>query len=199
MYGATEASARLTYLEPERFEEKMDSIGKPIFGVKVKVMDPDGQEVPVGQPGELVGFGPNIMLGYWKDTQASAKALDGNGYHTGDIGYQDADGYFYLKGRKDSLLKIGGHRINPLEIEDVLMETELVVETVVIGLPDKLLGHRLVALVCPKSIDCNENLILSQCNEKLPKYKMPSEIRLFRSLPKTSSGKIDRNKCLEMI
>lgn len=198
MYGATEASARLAYLEPERFEEKMASIGKPIPGVSLRVLGPDGHGVPVGEIGELVGYGPNIMMGYWKDSEATSKALDEKGYHTGDLCYQDAEGYFYVKGRKDNLVKVGGHRINPQEVEDALMETGLVVETIVLGVPDEFLGNKLVALVCPKNGDCSEKVILSRCAERLPKFKMPSKIRLMKTIPKSSSGKIDRAKCLEL-
>jgi long-chain acyl-CoA synthetase len=199
MYGATEASARLTYLEPDRFSEKIDSIGKSIQGVILKILDNKGKEVPPGQIGDLVASGDNIMMGYWKDPESTAKVLGQNGYHTGDMGYQDEDGYFHVKGRKDNMLKVGGHRINPQELEDALMETELVIETVVLGLPDGLLGHKLVALACPKNGDCSEKLILSHCAAKLPKYKMPSEVKLVRTLPKSTSGKIDRAKCLELI
>jgi long-chain acyl-CoA synthetase len=199
MYGATEASARLTYLEPERFEEKMGSIGKPIPGVTLRVLGPDGREVPLGGRGELVGHGPNITMGYWKDEASTAKALDENGYHTGDLGYQDEEGYFYLKGRKDNLLKAGGHRINPQEVEDALMETELLMETVVLGLPDALLGHKLIALVAPKSNGCTASQILMLCSQRLPKYKVPSSVELVKALPKSSNGKIDRKKCLELL
>jgi long-chain acyl-CoA synthetase len=199
MYGATEASARLAYLEPERYEAKIGSIGKPIPGVTLRILGPEGKGVLTGEIGELVGQGPNIMLGYWKDDKTTAEILDEHGYHTGDLGYQDADGYFYVAGRKDNLLKVGGHRINPQEIEDALMETGLVIETVVLGLPDPLLGHKLVALACAKNGESNENMILSCCAAKMPKYKMPGQIKLVRSLPKTTSGKIDRIKCLELL
>jgi acyl-CoA synthetase (AMP-forming)/AMP-acid ligase II len=198
MYGATEASARLTYLEPERFEEKMGSIGKPIPGVTLQVLGREKGEVSIGHTGELVGKGPNLMLGYWKDAKGTEKVLDDHGYYTGDLGYQDADGYFYVTGRKDNLLKVGGHRINPQEVEDALMDTQLAIEAVVLGQPDALLGHRLVALACPKNGDCNESLILSECSKRLPRYKMPSEVKLVRSLPKNTSGKIDRARCLEL-
>jgi len=198
MYGATEASARLTYLEPDRFEKKIGSIGKPIPSVTLKVLDENGQEISDGRTGELVGNGSNIMLGYWKDQDATAKVLDHQGYHTGDQGYQDEDGYFYVTGRKDNLLKVGGHRINPQEIEDALMETGLVIEAAVVGVPDHLLGHKLVALVTTKNGDCTENRILSKSAEKLPKYKLPGEVKLARSLPKSTTGKIDRAKCLEL-
>ena len=199
MYGATEASARLTYLDPDRFEEKMDSIGKPIPNVSLSVLDSMGREVPTGQIGELVGNGPNIMQGYWKDEQATAKVLNGNGYHTGDLGYQDAEGYFYVIGRKDNLIKVGGHRINPQEIEDIIVESGLVMETVVFGIQDELVGHKLVAIVTPKSEACNRDTILSYCAERLPRYKFPGEVKLVRTLPKNTNGKIDRTKCIELI
>ena len=199
MYGATEASARLTYLEPDQLEGKINSIGKPIPGVILRILDDEGQKVPNGQAGELVAGGPNIMQGYWKDEDATAKVLDQNGYHTGDLGYQDQEGYFYLKGRKDNLLKVGGHRINPQEIEDALMETELVVENAVMGIPDDLLGHKLIAVVAPKDENCSQNQILEHCNSILPHYKLPGEVIFVKSLPKHTSGKINRSKCLELI
>ena len=195
MYGATEAAARLTCLAPDHFEEKMGSVGKPIPGVTLKVLDENGKEITDGRPGELVASGPNIMLGYWKDKAAMARVLDHHGYHTGDQGYQDKDGYFYVTGRKDSLLKVGGHRINPREIEDALMETDLVIETLVVGVPDRLLGHKLVALVVPRNGECSRNQLLKHCAGKMPKYKVPGEIQLVRMLPKSGSGKIDREKC----
>ncbi|MBN2038788.1 MAG: acyl--CoA ligase [Spirochaetes bacterium] len=129
----------------------------------------------------------------------AAKVLDHNGYHTGDLGYRDEEGFLYLVGRKDGLLKVGGHRINPQEIEDVIMESELIVETAVIGIPDKLLGNKLVSLVVPIDKSTAAEQILEICAAKLPKYKLPSSVKVIRSLPKHPNGKIDRKKCKEMI
>ena len=198
MYGATEASARLTYLPPERFKDKIESIGISIPGVTMKVIDNEGNSLPAGETGELVGSGKNIMQGYWKDIELSGKVLDSNGYHTGDLGYMDEDGYFYLVGRKDSMLKSGGHKINPQEVEDALIETGLLVEVAVIGVPDDLLGNRLVAFAVAISNDTSENEILAGCSLYLPKYKVPSEVRLMKSLPKKSSGKIDKSACFDL-
>jgi len=198
MYGATEGAARLSCLEPERFEDKMDSIGKAIPGVTLRVLDDKGKEVTTGKIGELVALGDNIMRGYWKDPDMTAKVLDGNGFHTGDLCYQDEEGYLYLVGRKDSLLKVGGHRINILEIEDALMGTGFLMEASVFGIPDELLGHRIVALVTPKNENCKSEVILSLCASKLPRYEVPSEIKFVHSLPKSASGKIDSAKCLEL-
>ena len=198
MYGATEASARLTYLRPDQFADKMDSIGKPIPGVNMQVLNKSGRKLPAGQTGELVASGPNIMQGYWKDEKATSAVLDKNGYHTGDLGYYDKEGYFFVNGRKDNLLKVGGHRINPQEIEDALMATEHVIETAVIGVSDELLGNKLIALAVPINETSSKNKIMKLCADILPKYKLPSSIKLVRSLPKNTSGKIDRAKCLEI-
>ena len=199
MYGATEASARLTWLNPERFEEKMESIGKPIPGTKVRILDKAGRDVRAGQEGELVASGPNIMQGYWKDPKATAQVLDDSGYHTGDIGHKDEEGFIYLSGRRDDLVKVGGHRINPREIEDILLATNLIIEAAVLGIPDPLLGNKLIALVVAQNGDCTPGNILENCAEKLPKYKLPSEVTFIRSLPKNANGKIDRKKCLELL
>jgi acyl-CoA synthetase (AMP-forming)/AMP-acid ligase II len=198
MFGATEASARLSYLDPSYLEKKIDSIGKPIPGVTLKILDQEGRAVESGQKGEIVANGKNIMQGYWKDSESTRKVLDNNGYHTGDTGYQDADGFFYIEGRKDELLKVGGHRINPQEIEDALLSTGLVMEASVIGVDDILLGKKLVGLVALKANSCNTSKLLSLCSEKLPKYKLPSTITIVKSLPKNSNGKIDKIKCQEM-
>ena len=107
--------------------------------------------------------------------------------------------FFYVTGRKDDLVKVGGHRINPREVEDALMATGRVIEAAVIGLPDDLLGSSLAALAVPKDSDISEQTILRQCRSRLPKYKMPESIQLFRALPKNASGKVDKAKCFELL
>jgi long-chain acyl-CoA synthetase len=198
MYGATEASARLTYLEPEQYQQKTGSIGKPIPGVTMQILDEDGRPMPGGRTGELVASGSSIMQGYWKDRKTTAGLLRQAGYYTGDLGYQDNEGYFFVNGRKDNLLKVGGHRINPQEVEDALMATKLVIEATVLGVPDKLLGKKLIAVATPVNGECTGKDILSLCAQTLPKYKLPSEIKLVRSLPKYTNGKINHIRCLEI-
>ena len=196
MYGATEAAARLSYLEPTCFSDKMESIGKAIPGVELMVLNDQGEVAANGEIGELVARGTNIMPGYWRRTEATKKALANGWYHTGDRAYQDNEGFFFLVGRQDDLLKVGGHRISPVEVEDVLMESGLFVEAVVIGLPDKLLGNKIAVLAVPVRNNCSENNILGYCTDRLPKYKVPSEARFAKNLPKKVSGKIDRRSCL---
>jgi acyl-CoA synthetase (AMP-forming)/AMP-acid ligase II len=199
MYGATEASARLTYLDPRFFESKIESVGKAIPEMTIKIIDQEGTELPVGSVGELVAQGPSIMAGYWKDPGATAKVLDAHGYHTGDLGYKDQDGFIFITGRKDNQLKVGGHRINTQEIEDVILETGLVVEAFVTGYPDKLLGYKLFVAAVAKKVEANSQTILAACAQLLPRYKVPERIVLVSSLPKKLSGKIDKDKCMEII
>ena len=165
----------------------------------IRILDEQGREVDQGVKGEVVASGANIMQGYWRDTEATAKVLDHHGYHTGDVGYEDADGFIFLDGRKDNLLKVGGHRINPQEIEDALLATGLAVEAAVVGLADDLLGKRLAALVVPLNGDASTDAIKERCAALVPKYKLPGDIRLVRSLPKNANGKVDRNRCLKSL
>lgn len=199
MYGATEAAARLTCLEPERLPCKLDSIGRPIPDVSVRVLDEQGHEVPVGAYGELVASGPNIMQGYWMDAPATARVLDANGYHTGDLGYQDKEGYLYVSGRKDDLLKVGGYRIDPREIENAMMSTGLLLEVSVLGVEDDLLGMRLAAVATPLGPELSERSLLALCLVTLPRHKLPGEVRFVPSLPKFPSGKVDKGACLAIL
>lgn len=195
MYGATEAAARLSCLEPEMLKKKIDSIGRPIPGVRLNVLDDTGQEMPAGKTGELTASGDNIMQGYWRDSEATTKALGPQGYRTGDMGYYDDEGYFYIIGRKDHQLKVGGHRIHPQEIEEVIMSTGLAKEVAVLALPDHLLGNRLVAMIVSCLPQTDATQLLKQCALKLPKYKLPQEIQFVNMLPKCARGKIDKTQC----
>jgi acyl-CoA synthetase (AMP-forming)/AMP-acid ligase II len=199
MYGATEASARLTYIPPEHLESKLDSIGIPIAGVTMSVMSPEGNALEPGEPGELVARGDNIMLGYYKDEEATKKVLDEYGYHTGDLGYYDEDGYFYVVGRKDDQIKVGGHRLNPSEIEDIIIESGHAVECIILTIEDAIMGHKLAGLVVPiKETAETRKAILDYCYHKLPKYKVPVSLLMVETIPKNSSGKPDRLKSSEL-
>jgi acyl-CoA synthetase (AMP-forming)/AMP-acid ligase II len=199
MYGATEASARLSSLLPHQFTSKIGSIGLPISGVNLSAVDKNGKQLPKSEIGELVASGENIMLGYWNDPQSTAKVVDANGYHTGDIGYQDNDGFFYVTGRKDNLIKVNGHRINPQEIEEVLQSTGLTIESVVFATKDDFGGNKLFALVTPNDNKFSAMSLMSKLEKKLPRYKMPSGVIPIRAIPKKANGKIDRTKCLELL
>ncbi|MCK5097876.1 MAG: acyl--CoA ligase [Desulfobacteraceae bacterium] len=197
MYGATEASARLSYLEPSQFEHRLGSIGKAIAGVQLDIIGDNGKSIENGSTGELVAKGSNIMQGYWKNPEATYKALDSKScYHTGDIAYKDNDGYFYLTGRKDNVLKVSGHKVNPQDIEECLMQTRQLVETAVIGIPDKLTGYRLVAICVARDNNFKEMELKKYCNQMLLKHQVPNDFLFLKNLPKGSSGKVNRQQCI---
>jgi long-chain acyl-CoA synthetase len=200
MYGATEAAARLTYLPPELLRAKIDSIGLPIPGVTLEVLSPGGEVLGPGQTGELVARGENIMLGYFRDDEATRKVLDRHGYHTGDLGFMDPEGFFFVTGRKDDQVKVDGHRVNLQEIEDAILESGLAAECLVFAVPDGSGGLTLEGVAvprpeAPRSVDP----ILSYCRSKLPKYKVPRSLCLIDAIPKMSSGKPDRAGALRLL
>ena len=199
MYGATEASARLTCLDDSFYESKMDSVGKPIEETSIQIVDEQGQVLPENAIGELIARGPGIMSGYWNNSEATKMVLNDGCYRTGDLGYIDEDGFIFIVGRKDNQIKVGGNRINTQEIEDLLIETGLVIETFVTGYPDALLGHKLIAMAVAKNKELDSQTILATCAQLMPRYKIPHLLLLVPSLPKTSSGKTDKNKCMEFL
>ncbi len=193
MYGQTEASARLSYLPPGELEQKPGSIGVPIPGVDLCLLDPDANPVPPGETGEIVARGENIMSGYWNRPEETHKVLRSQGLWTGDLAYQDADGYYYIVSRKSDIIKSGSHRIGPQEIEDVIMEHPAVSEVAVTGIPDEILDERIKACIVLKpEVECAEREIRKHCRAILPAYKVPHVIEFLAELPKTSTGKIKR-------
>jgi acyl-CoA synthetase (AMP-forming)/AMP-acid ligase II len=193
MYGQTEASARLTYLEPSELHNRPGSIGKGIPGVRLSLLDQNGNAVPVGQTGEIVVQGENVMAGYWEQPGESAKVLRQEGLWTGDLARQDENGFFYIISRKSDIIKSGSHRIGPKEIEDTLAEHPAVHEAAVIGVADEILDERIRACIVLKDgCVCVEKDLISHCRKVLPAYKVPQEIRFFNELPKTATGKIKK-------
>jgi len=199
MYGATEASARLTYLPPDFLRAKIESIGRPIPGVAMDVLSADGQVLGPDQTGELVARGENIMLGYFRDEAATRKVIDRHGYHTGDLGFRDREGFFFVTGRKDDQVKIDGHRINLQEIEDTLLESGRLIECLVFAVPDGSRDLALAGLAVPREgSPSSAELILEHCRARLPKYKVPRFLYLIDAIPKNSNGKPDRNRALQV-
>jgi acyl-CoA synthetase (AMP-forming)/AMP-acid ligase II len=193
MYGATEAGARLSYLPPDELPGKLGSIGIPIPGVELTVRRPDGQEAATGEIGEIVARGENIMEGYWGDEEATREVLDEDGFHTGDLGRRDEDGYLWLAGRSREMIKSGAHRISPREIEEVLLELPEIEEAAVVGRSDEFLGEAVVAHVTLfPGASAEPDALRGLCRGRLPDHKIPAEIRVRRSMPRTPSGKIDK-------
>jgi amino acid adenylation domain-containing protein len=194
MYGATEASARLTYLEPEELSRRPGSIGRAIPNVEVNVVREDGKLAQPGEVGELTARGPNIMAGYWRRPDESRAAFSPWGYRTGDLATADADGFLYLVGRKQDMLKVGAHRVGAAEIEEVLHEHDAVDQAAVIGAADELLGEVPVAFATVREKCAIEPQdLISFCRRRLPDYKVPTRVLLVDDLPRTETGKIDKN------
>jgi len=204
MYGATEASARLTYLEPDRFEDKLDSIGKPIPGVILRILDERGKEVPNGQAGELVATGPNIMQGYWKrkkETDESIIEIEGLKWlRTGDLVRMDEEGYFHFFDRKRDLIKFKGYSVFARHVEEVLYKHPQVKAAGVVGVPDPKVGQFIKAYVVLQGEargKVSEEEIMAFCRENLAHYKVPKIVEFRGELPKTDVGKISRRELRE--
>jgi acyl-CoA synthetase (AMP-forming)/AMP-acid ligase II len=192
MYGQTEASPRVTYLPPERLTEKLGSIGIPVPGVQVKILDESGREVPAGQTGEIVG-GPNVMLGYWNQPEATAEVIRDGWLITGDLALRDADGYIYVVGRKREIIKAAGHRVSAKEIEERILENAAVAEAAVFGVPDDILGEAIHAVVVLKpGSETDEKQLQAWCQKGLAVFKVPRVIRFVDSLPKYQTGKVNK-------
>jgi long-chain acyl-CoA synthetase len=195
MYGQTEASARLAHVPPERLRDKYGSIGIAIPGVTLTVCRPDGGECGIGETGEIVAAGPNIMRGYWNAPGETAGVLTANGLHTGDLAYRDGDGYLFIVDRLKNMIKAGANRVSSLEVEDALVSHPAVVEACVIGVPDELLGEAIEAWIVPVDPDTRPDAaglqaILRHCAAKLAPYKVPRRLHVVAALPKNSSGKV---------
>lgn len=193
MYGQTEACARLSYLPPGDLHKKAGSIGKAIPGVTLTLRNKKGDPVLPGEVGEIVANGANIMAGYWQKPAETAQVLQPEGLWTGDLAYQDEEGYLYIVSRKSEIIKSGSHRIGPKEIEDVLLEHEAIHEAAVVGTKDEILGEAITACVVLKEgMACHEKEIMRHCRKNLPAYKVPHHIEFLADLPKTATGKIRR-------
>jgi long-chain acyl-CoA synthetase len=198
MYGQTEATSRLTWLPPERLDEKLGSVGIPVHGVELRIAREDGNVATTGEPGEVQVRGANVMRGYWNNPEASEAVLRGGWLRTNDMGHLDADGFLYLDGRRSDMIKTGAHRVHPNDIEDVIHEVPGVSEAAVVGIDDDVLGQVVKAfIVAPGLPPHSENMIKAHCRERLASYKIPREIEFVSALPRTASGKVRRAALLE--
>lgn len=191
MYGQTEATARLTYLPPERLADKTGSVGIPVAGVRIEVRREDGAPAAIGETGEIWASGPNVMRGYWRDPVASAKVLRDGWLCTGDNGHLDADGMLWLAGRRADMIKSGAHRIHPQDIEEAIAELPGVAEVAVVGVPDPLLGEVVRACIV-RTAALEERTVRAHCRDRLSPHKLPREVVFVDALPRTASGKIKR-------
>ncbi|RLD73725.1 MAG: AMP-dependent synthetase, partial [Bacteroidetes bacterium] len=192
MYGQTEATARLSYLSPEYLKKKLGSLGKAIPDVTLELLSESGQEVAVGDIGEIVASGNNIMKGYYKDPDLTKKTLKNNKLYTGDLAKKDEDGFFYITARKKEIIKVGGERVSPKEIEEVIVNFKNVVDCTIEGVFDEILGEKIKATIVVNSINNEKRLkneILDHCKQFLTTIKVPQEIVFEQKVKVNSAGK----------
>ena len=197
MYGQTEATARLSYLPPELYEAKKGSMGKGIPGVELKVVNEKGEKIKPGEIGEVIARGDNIMLGYFGDEEGTRNTIRDGWLYTGDIGTVDKDDYIYLTARKKEIIKVGGKRISPKEIEAVILEIPEVVDCTIEGVEDELLGEALKATVVIRPENGKESMverIKHHCSMHLALYKVPQVFELKEQLVISATGKKIKGK-----
>jgi acyl-CoA synthetase (AMP-forming)/AMP-acid ligase II len=198
MYGQTEATARLTYLPPADLRRKSGSVGVAIPGVQIEVRREDGQRAAVDEVGEVWARGPNIMIGYWRDADATGAVLRDGWLKTGDMGSLDADGYLYLKGRRSDIIKVGANRIHPREVEEAIAEIPGVQEAAAVGVDDEMLGQVIKVFVVPtQQAALTAMQVQAHCRARLASYKVPKFVEFVDSLPKTASGKVRRAELIK--
>lgn len=188
--GPTECSP-VTSVNPPEGVRKPGSVGLPLPGVEIQIWDDADRPVPTDTVGEIVVRGQNVMRGYHNLPEATAEAMRGGWYHTGDLGRIDSDGYVYIVDRKKDMLIVGGLNVYPREVEEILYAHPSVQEVAVIGLPDALRGEEVVAVVVPQP---NSTLtardLIAFCRERLANYKVPRRVLFRETLPKGGTGKV---------
>lgn len=193
MYGQTEAAPRVTWLPPERLTDKVGSIGIEVPGVTVEILDENDNPVAIGETGEIIVSGPNVMLGYWKQPTETDEVIKDGKLRTGDLAKRDDDGYFWVVGRKKEIIKAGGNRVSAKEVEECLLTNEKILEASVVGVPDPLFGEAIRAVVvlrAGEAADVKE--IQNHCKKNLADFKVPKQVVFAPELPKYQSGKVNK-------
>jgi long-chain acyl-CoA synthetase len=190
-YGLTETAALVATNPAGR--EKPGSVGLPVPGTTVRIVDDEGRELAPGEPGEICVRSPGLMGGYWRSPEVTAEAVRDGWLHTGDIGYLDGQGYLFIVDRKKDLIIRGGFNVYPRDVEDGLLEHPAVEMVGVVGKPDAVHGEEVVAFVSLRDgQDITGDELVDWARSKIGGYKYPREVRIVESIPLTPVGKIDR-------
>lgn len=191
LYGQTENTPAASSLTDEHALQKIGSVGKPLKYTQIKIVDSNGEEVPVGEVGEICVKGPQVMKGYLKNPEETAKTIQDSWLYSGDLGKFDEEGFLYIVDRKKDMIIRGGENIYPVEVEEVLYQIPEILEAAVVGIPHEVYGEVPKAFVVfkeGKSLSPEE--IINYCLTKLAKYKVPVGIEVLRQLPRNASGKV---------
>ena len=195
VYGTTETCPIAAYLRIEDARRKAGAAGLPALYCALRIVDENDNDVPAGVDGEILVRGPNVMQGYWNAPAATATALRGGWYHSGDIGHVDVEGYLHVVARKYDLIISGGENIYPAEIENVLLEHPAIVEACVVGCPDERWGEAAVAaVVLQPGARLSAADVIAMLDGRIARYKQPRAVRFVDSLPRTALGKVKREE-----
>lgn len=196
-YGLSESTCRSTFNPPNE-RRRPGSCGMSI-GNEMKIFDEEDREVPDNVPGEIVLRGENILKGYYKNEAATKQAFRNGWFHTGDIGYRDAEGFFYIVDRKSDMIIRGGENIYPREIDETLYEHPTIAQAAVIGVPDKLYGEEVLAFVVLKNgMNATEDELIEFCRARLADYKCPKSVRFVADIPKGPTGKLLKRELVRL-
>ena len=192
MYGQTEATARLAYVPPDRFQNlPAGCIGKAIPGVELEVVNETGNPVATGTTGELRARGANVMLGYWQDEASTAEKISNGWLLTGDLAETDSEGWIYHRGRQNAIVKIAGFRVHPADLEEFAVRVLSASQAVAVAFEAPQVGTRLALFLTGADVLTHAEII-SRCREALPRHMVPGFVRLLDSMPLNSSLKVDR-------
>lgn len=200
-YGLTEVGVNCFSLAPEDALRKAGSVGQPVFHSRARIIGEDGNDAPAGTVGELALAGPHVCSGYWQRPDATAESYCEGWWRTGDQALRDADGYYYIVGRKKDMYISGGENIYPAEIENVLAEHPDIVEAAVIAVPDARWGEvgvAVVALRMPGTNTLTSDAVIAWCGERLARYKLPRQVVFVESLPRNAMGKVIKQELREL-
>lgn len=190
-FGMTETAPVAACLQPEEVIEHAGSIGKPVAHMDFRIVDEHGHEAPTGQVGELAVRGPNVFVGYWNSPDATAEALRGEWFHTGDLGIVDEGGYYRLVDRLKDMIITGGENVYPIEVEQVIYEHPDVLEVAVVGTPDEKWGEAVVAVVAPRpDAAVTPESLIEWTRARIAHFKAPQRVELVDQLPRNATGKI---------
>jgi fatty-acyl-CoA synthase len=200
VYGSTETAPTCIYLRGDDGARKIGSCGKPALHCEVRVVDDQGRDVEADEPGEILVRGPNVMFEYWGNEEATAEALRDGWFHTGDIGYRDAEGFYYVNERKKDMIISGSENIYPAELEAVLADCAEIAEAAVVARPDAKWGEVAVAMVVRKpGSRLGPEEVLALFRGRLARFKHPHDVIFVEALPRNVMGKVLKYQLREML
>ncbi|HZG72171.1 MAG TPA: AMP-binding protein, partial [Chondromyces sp.] len=191
-FGLTESSPFVCLLDSNSAIRKNGSVGKPPVHIDVRIVDPNDQDVPVGEVGELIVYGPSVMAGYWNKPEATKETIKNGWLYTGDLAKFDEEGFIYIVDRKKDMIITGGENVYPIEVEQALYRHPNIKEAAIIGYPDEKWGESVKAVVSLH--DESKPFTLEELRQfldgKLARFKMPKKLEIVKALPRNATGKI---------